>query len=89
MQSFIPSIYMTEYNKDNPFPAKITERFVLNKEGSTKKTYHLTLDLSGSNVSYKPGDAVGIYPENPSEEVNSLLEALNKSGNEEITDPRS
>ena len=80
---------MTEYNKDNPFPAKITERFVLNKEGSTKKTYHITLDFSGSNVSYSPGDAVGIYPENSLEEVNSLLEALNQSGNEEITDPRS
>ena len=80
---------MTEYNKDNPFPAKITERFVLNKEGSTKKTYHITLDLSGSNVSYSPGDAVGIYPENPLKEVNALLKALNQSGNEEITDPRS
>ncbi len=80
---------MTEYNKDNPFPAKITERFLLNKEGSTKKTYHITLDLSGSNISYKPGDAVGVYPENSLEEVGALLKALNQSGNEEINDPRS
>ncbi|MCB1109657.1 MAG: sulfite reductase [Chlamydiia bacterium] len=80
---------MTEYNKDNPFPAKIVERYILNKEGSTKKTYHLTLDLSGSNISYRPGDAIAIFPENPEEDVNALLSALNLSGHEEVTDPRS
>lgn len=80
---------MTEYSKDNPFPAKIVERVCLNKTGSTKQTYHLRLDMTGSNVTYKAGDAVGIYPENPDEDVNALLAALNASGNEMITDPRS
>ncbi len=80
---------MTKYNKENPFPAKITERYLLNKEGSTKKNYHVTLDLSGSNIDYRAGDAIAIFPENPPEDVNALLEALDKSGNEEITDPRS
>lgn len=80
---------MTEYNKENPFPSKIIKRYVLNKEGSTKKTYHITLDLTGSNINYRAGDALAIFPENLPEEVYSLLEALNKSGNEEVTDPRS
>lgn len=80
---------MTEYNKENPFPAKITERYLLNKEGSTKKTYHVTVDLSGSNISYSAGDAVAIFPENSPEDVNALLEALQKSGHEEVLDPRS
>lgn len=80
---------MTEYNKDNPFPAKISERYLLNKEGSTKKTYHLTLDLSSSNFHYRAGDAIAILPENTPEDVNALLKALNQSGNEQIVDPRS
>ena len=80
---------MTEYNKENPFPAKITERYLLNKEGSTKKTYHITLDLTGSNITYRAGDAIAIFPENPPKDVNALLEALEKSGNEEVMDPRS
>jgi sulfite reductase (NADPH) flavoprotein alpha-component len=80
---------MTKYNKDNPFPSKILERYVLNKEGSTKKTYHVTLDLSASNITYKEGDSIGIFPENPSDQVVALLEALNKTGHEEISDPRS
>ncbi|MCB1107331.1 MAG: sulfite reductase, partial [Chlamydiia bacterium] len=80
---------MTKYNKDNPFPAKIIERYILNKKSSTKKTYHLTLDLTDSHINFKAGDAIAIFPENPLEEVDALLEVLSQSGNEEITDPRS
>ena len=80
---------MTEYNKENPFPAKITERYLLNKEGSSKKTYHVTLDFTGSNIEYRAGDAIAIFPENNPEDVFALLKALNQSGNETVIDPRS
>ncbi|WP_194847002.1 sulfite reductase [Candidatus Neptunochlamydia vexilliferae] len=77
------------YNKENPFPAKIVERYLLNKEGSTKKTYHVTLDLADSGMTYKAGDAIAIYPENSPEDVATLLAALGKTGVEEVIDPRS
>lgn len=80
---------MTEYNKENPFPAKISERYLLNKEGSTKRTYHVTLDLTGSNMHYRAGDAIAIFPENSPEDLFNLLRVLNQSGNERIVDPRS
>lgn len=80
---------MTEYNKSNPFPAKLLERKLLNREGSTKETYHLKLDLSGSQIMYEPGDALGIFPENPSSVVDSILHALKKTGKEEVVDPRT
>ena len=80
---------MTEYNKKNPFPAKIIQRYVLNKEGSTKKTYHITLDLTGSKMAYRAGDSLAIFPKNLLEDVHTLLAALNKSGDEKVTDPRS
>ena len=80
---------MTEYNKNNPFHAKILKRELLSQERSTKRTYHLTLDLTGSNLSYKPGDAVAIFPENPEEEVNALLNVLKLEGDEMVIDPRS
>ena len=78
-----------EYHKANPFPAKIVERRLLNKEGSTKKTYHIVLDLNHSGLSYEVGDAVGIFPQNPPVIVEQLLKALKKSGDEKIKDPRS
>lgn len=80
---------MTEYNKSNPFPAKLLERKLLNQEGSTKQTYHLKLDLSTSQISYEPGDAIGIFPENPPAVVDSILKALKKTGKEEVVDPRT
>jgi len=80
---------MTEYNKNNPFPAKLVERELLNQEGSTKQTYHLKLDLSGSQIAYAPGDAIGIFPENPKQIVDSILNALKKTGEEEVVDPRT
>ena len=80
---------MTEYNKNNPFPAKLLERELLNREGSTKQTYHLKLDLSGSQMAYAPGDAIGIFPENSHQIVDSILNALKKTGNEEVVDPRT
>ena len=80
---------MTEYNKDNPFSTKIIKRHILTNEGSTKRTYHITLDLGHLAISYKPGDSIAIFPENNQEDVQALLKALNLRGDEKITDPRS
>jgi len=80
---------MTEYNKTNPFPCKLAVRTLLSKEGSTKKTYHIKLDLTGSKMRYTPGDAIGIFPENPHSVVESILSALKKTGKEKVVDPRT
>ena len=66
-----------EYNKTNPFNSKLTNRTLLNKEGSSKATYHVTLDIEGSNITYSPGDAVCILPMNNPEEVDLILQNLN------------
>ena len=50
--------------KKNLFEAKIKERWEETKAGSTKSTFHLTLDTSGSDLSYKVGDSVAIYAPN-------------------------
>lgn len=67
------------YHKLNPFPGKITNRYLLNKQGSTKKTYHVSLDITGSNLSFNPGDTVGIFPSNPTSEVSAIINHLNLS----------
>lgn len=80
---------MTEYNKNNPFHAKIKERHLLNKEGSTKNTYHIVIDIKGSNFTYKVGDSLAIIPNNISLEVEEILSLLKKNENEPIVDPRT
>lgn len=75
--------------RTNPFPASIQERYLLNKEGSSKETYHLVLDLKDSGIDFKVGDSVGIYAQNDPELVARFLKALNASGEEGIVEPRS
>lgn len=58
----LPSI--EGWSKKNPFPATLSERIVLNGTGSKKETIHLELDLSGSGLSYEPGDVLGVFPTN-------------------------
>jgi sulfite reductase (NADPH) flavoprotein alpha-component len=77
------------FDKHNPFHAKIIDRRVLNKPGSKKCTVHLTLDFSGSNIHYKVGDSVGIYPENSTYIVQETLRALGFEGVEMIRDSRT
>ncbi len=64
-----------EYGKKNPFPAKILVNRNLNAEGSAKETRHVEISLAGSGLSYEPGDAVAIVPENDAAYVADLLKA--------------
>lgn len=68
-----------------PFLATIKERYWLNP-GSEKKTYHLTLDLEGSDIDYRVGDCLCICPENDPAYVDQILAYFNVSGSEEIVD---
>lgn len=74
--SAITSSTPSEYSRQNPFLAEVYENINLNGRGSARETRHLELSLEGSNLTYEPGDAVGIYPENNPELVDTLIEAL-------------
>ncbi|MED1469978.1 sulfite reductase subunit alpha [Bacillus salipaludis] len=64
------------FSRTNPFPARILKNVNLNGEGSSKETRHIELSLEGSGLSYVPGDALGVVPENDPELVASLLEEM-------------
>lgn len=78
---------MNPSNRKNLFYSRITERFCLNKNGSTKKTFHLSLSLAGSAIRYQPGDCVAIIPSNHPSNVAEILKSLHCSGSETIVDP--
>jgi len=63
------------YSRSNPFRAAVLENLNLNGRGSARETRHLELSLEGSGLTYEPGDALGIYPENRPELVEELIEA--------------
>jgi sulfite reductase (NADPH) flavoprotein alpha-component len=64
------------YSRNNPFQAKVLKNINLNGSGSSKETRHIELSLKGSNLSYNPGDALGIVPSNDPELVNFILEEM-------------
>lgn len=72
------------YNKDRPFLAAIKEKRLLSHPGSNRKTFHCVLDLSGSNLTYEPGDSIGIYPQHDPLLIEKTLEAMKATGQEKI-----
>ncbi len=73
------------YSRTNPFKAEVLENINLNGRGSNKETRHLELSLEGSGLSFKPGDSLGVYPENDPALVEMLLEVLEWSPEQTVT----
>ncbi|MGH8501624.1 MAG: sulfite reductase subunit alpha [Gammaproteobacteria bacterium] len=74
-------------SRDNPYRARLDSSTPLNKEGSIRDTRHVVIDLGDSGITYRPGDSMGIYPENDPKVVDAILEALNVSGGETVKAP--
>ena len=84
MQQKLQAVEST-YSRNNPFKAEVLENINLNGRGSNKETRHLELSLEGSGLTYEPGDALGIYPENDSELVESLIQKMGWDSEEIVT----
>lgn len=74
------------YSKDNPFKSAIKERFLLNRPGSKKSTFHIVLDLGGSGFTYRVGDSIAVIPENDPSLVEKTLHAMHARGDELVID---
>lgn len=73
--------------RQNPAVAAVKHIRNLNGEGSAKHTVHVEIDLNGSGVDYRVGDALGVYPTNCDELVAAVVEALGAQGDEMVTSP--
>ncbi|MEM1444124.1 MAG: sulfite reductase flavoprotein subunit alpha, partial [Verrucomicrobiota bacterium] len=74
------------YDKKNPYESEILEKVVLNGTGSKKETLHIELSLEGSGLSYEPGDALGVYPENRPADIDAVLAATGLTANSKLGD---
>ncbi len=74
-----------KYTRNHPFPGKVLENYLLTAANSEKETRHITLSLD-EGMTYIPGDAVGIVPENRAEAVTDVLAALGFKGDERVLD---
>ena len=77
-------LHESSYNKKNPYSSNLLINRLLT-EGSNKETRHFEFSLSGSGLSYEPGDSLGVVPTNCSQVVDDLLDATGFSGSEKVT----
>lgn len=73
------------YSKSQPFNAEILEKIKLNGKGSDKETYHFEISLKGSGLTYKPGDALGVFPVNSYSLIESILSLTGLSADDTVT----
>lgn len=77
------------YDKNHPFLARLVERRRLSKPGSEKDTQHFVVDVSGSGLTYKCGDSLGIYAANDAAQVDAVIQGLGLEGDEPVTPPKA
>ena len=64
------------YTAENPVEAEITALINLNGTGSSRETWHVELAIDAPGFSYKPGDAIGVLPENDPALAAGLMDAV-------------
>src|ERR1700748_1912577 len=74
-----------KYTRNNPYISNVNVNYLLTAEGSEKETRHIELSLE-EGMTYTPGDAVGIIPENRADAVGDVLKALGFKGDERVLD---
>jgi sulfite reductase (NADPH) flavoprotein alpha-component len=75
-----------KYTRQNPYYSYLKDRCLLNK-GSTKKTYHISLEINSNELDFKVGDSIGVIPLNDIKLIKKTLKNLkiNQPNDLEIT----
>ncbi len=68
------------YSRQNPFPAPATGVEKLTADGSAKDVRLISLSLAGSGLTYKVGDALGVFPKNSKQQVEAILRLIGADG---------
>jgi sulfite reductase (NADPH) flavoprotein alpha-component len=72
------------YTREQPFAAEVLGNQRLTGRGATKDVRHIEISLAGSGLKYEPGDALGVWHENPRSIVDGVLSAVHATGDEPV-----
>jgi len=72
-------------SRDAPFAAELLGSQRITGRNGEKDVRHIELDLATSGLAYEPGDALGIWAENPPALVEAVLEATRLDGGEAVS----
>ena len=64
------------WTREQPFVARVLGNQRITGRGATKDVRHVEISLEGSDLTYQPGDALGVWHENPAAVVAAVIAAL-------------
>ncbi len=70
------------HSRERPFAAPVLDNQTIVARDAARDVRHLELSLEGSGLSYLPGDAVGVWPQNPPALVQQWLSLLELDGDQ-------
>ena len=73
------------YTKKAPFKATLIDAQKITGRDSVKDIRHIEISLEDSGITYKPGDALGVWFKNAASLVAELISILSLDGNAEVS----
>jgi len=74
----------SKYNRKNPFLAPLITNRTISGENSSKEIKHFEFSLKDSGLNYEAGDALNVVPLNDAKLVDTLIERLGATGDEDV-----
>jgi sulfite reductase (NADPH) flavoprotein alpha-component len=72
------------WSKFNPFSSAVIDSLRITGRDTHKVINHIELSLEDSELSYQPGDALGVWPVNSADLVGEILAATGLTGDEQV-----
>lgn len=72
------------WNRERPYPATVRASHWLTGAGALKPVRHVELSIDADDLSYRPGDSIGVIPSNDPALVNAVLGHLGEDGGREV-----
>lgn len=80
---------MVNYDRHKPFYASIIDRLCLNHNGNDRQTWHFSLSLEDSGITYVPGDSIAIIPHNDPKHIDRIIELTALDAEAVVTDSKN
>lgn len=81
----VPTASSAAWTKENPFAAELLVNQKITGRRSEKDVRHIEISLEGSGLTYKPGDALGVWFTNDAALVDEILTITGADGSALVT----
>ncbi|MBQ4851675.1 assimilatory sulfite reductase (NADPH) flavoprotein subunit [Pseudoalteromonas sp. MMG012] len=81
----VPTAASSQYTKQNPFSAELSVVQKITGRDSSKDVRHVEISLEGSDITYTPGDSLGVYFLNDETQVDAILSTLGIVADAQVT----